>query len=814
MTEPTEPTEPEEPIEEEEEEDYPDNTTSRDDILNSEATSYDEWIDKINNLEFTAPDPSDYDTSSYEKIFQSLPVIIDSARYLYNTKTYRTQALLNESNVIFEDYKVKHKEILDKYPEETQHDQKVEELRALSNDYMNACLEITKRIDNINNEVNTETGFIGDVFIEGKLNNHDVSEYVLRSELEDYGKVDLTEYLKKNELKDEVYKQIPEIPFYINEMSCMITGMEEKIKNKLDKEALGYNDKETLVNGILFYNHQCCTLEEQSNKIAIKLFPLVEDNQMYYVDGWLYVKNYWNSEVVYRIRANALNTVVEVNTIDIIRSNGTNWTPAEGLHKISIGEEEQKKEYGAVIIDASDAYNWECYFTGYYHDIAVCEFVKGDIFTDIETFTVIDEHSLAKDINNKLALKADSEHTHTTEDITDLDISTFALKTELETKSDTNHKHTMADITDYEAPDIDTSNLATKDHTHNIYDLIKVGDVFDHYETAINSFYNIDNDIFSYDVDQKTLKFATVPSGEWLFWFNFDIFTNDLVNNKSTISVRLNNAQEYSYTNEAMNFSIIGGLGCAEGLKITLPQDDSFNAKISILRLEGFSKNITEVKQYSIIKAGNVLDERLVNGRGLITFIGMKVMPELSSTPNVFYKYYYKVDYMPEYGKGTFPLCKADSPCFQCKALLYGNGTGLMVFAFDIVYMNVHPEFGYICPYRMIGNSIQEPNASLVKATATDGQEIICLRLEWYGPSPGWFDYTIVSNQDIAGDDIEIESETALPNFEFYPILKDAKKDELSNEWGTDIATEGAVVKYVDAKIAELEARVAALEGK
>ena len=48
-TEPTEPEEPEEPIEEEEEEDYPDNTTSRDDILNSEATSYDEWIDNMMN---------------------------------------------------------------------------------------------------------------------------------------------------------------------------------------------------------------------------------------------------------------------------------------------------------------------------------------------------------------------------------------------------------------------------------------------------------------------------------------------------------------------------------------------------------------------------------------------------------------------------------------------------------------------------------------------------------------------------------------------------------------------------------------------
>ena len=147
--------------EEEEEEDYPDNTTNRDDILNSEATSYDDWIQQIDNIEFTAPDPSDFDTSSYEKIFQSLPVIIDSARYLYNTKTYRTQALLTESNVIFEDYKVKHQAILDKYPDDTQKDQKVEELRALSNDYMNACLEITKRIDNINNEVDRETGFIG-----------------------------------------------------------------------------------------------------------------------------------------------------------------------------------------------------------------------------------------------------------------------------------------------------------------------------------------------------------------------------------------------------------------------------------------------------------------------------------------------------------------------------------------------------------------------------------------------------------------------------------------------------------------------------
>ena len=85
----------EQPIEEEEE-DYPDNTGMRDDIIDSQPKSYEELVNELNNLQLEAPEPLDIDTSSYEKIFQALPVIIDNAKCIYNTKTYRTEALLQK----------------------------------------------------------------------------------------------------------------------------------------------------------------------------------------------------------------------------------------------------------------------------------------------------------------------------------------------------------------------------------------------------------------------------------------------------------------------------------------------------------------------------------------------------------------------------------------------------------------------------------------------------------------------------------------------------------------------------------------------
>ena len=315
----------EKPIEEEEEEDYPDNTTKRDEIANSQPKSYGELVNELNNLKIDSPDPLNIDTTSYEKMFQAIPVIIDNARYIYNTKTYRTEALLKESDNVYQEYSQQFDEIMNKYPLEEQKQQKIEELKIINNDYMQKNLEIVNRINDLNKGITEETGFIGDVYIEGKLNNHPVSEYVLRSELEDFGQADLSEYLKIVNLRKELIKQFPELSFIFTEMS----SFEDKLQLKIDKEIFGIDDTKTLVSDILFYNKHCCSLSEESNKIAVKILPLVEDNQYYYIDGYLYVKNYWNSEVVYRISAHAKNKSVEVSKIEIIRRPGR--LPASGL---------------------------------------------------------------------------------------------------------------------------------------------------------------------------------------------------------------------------------------------------------------------------------------------------------------------------------------------------------------------------------------------------------------------------------------------------------------------------------------------------
>ena len=180
-----------------------------------------------------------------------------------------------------------------------------------------------------------------------------------------------------------------------------MSGFEEKLKDKLDKDVFGRDDKETLVSNILFYNKYCCSLKEPSDNIAVRLLPLVEDNQYYYIEGYLYIKNYWNSEVVFRISAHALNKEVEVNKIEIIRSNGSNWTPLEGFHKLIVSE----KEYAGVIVESNDSYSWDVYFTGYYHDIIVCNICKKDSFIDQSVYEVIDENALSKDIYEKIFMR-------------------------------------------------------------------------------------------------------------------------------------------------------------------------------------------------------------------------------------------------------------------------------------------------------------------------------------------------------------------------------------------------------------------------
>ena len=202
MTEP-EP-EPEPPVEEEEEEKLPDNTTNRDDILNSQPKNYNEWIEYINNLEITVPDVPDIDFNDEQQIFSHIPILIDACQCIYNTRNYRFESYANISNDLYNTYKGNYENLQNKYqtlideinndqtltPEDKEQqltelaEQKGDELKELNTDYLNKSFLLAKEMKALKEQTKTETGFIGDVYIDGKLNNHDVSEYVLKEQLD------------------------------------------------------------------------------------------------------------------------------------------------------------------------------------------------------------------------------------------------------------------------------------------------------------------------------------------------------------------------------------------------------------------------------------------------------------------------------------------------------------------------------------------------------------------------------------------------------------------------------------------------------
>ena len=438
--------------EEEEEQHYEDNTQYRDDILQTQPKTYDEWINYINNLQINVPDIPDVDFNDENEIFAHIPVIIDACKYIYNTRNYRFESYANAANELYTTYKQSYEDIQNKYAglfndidnkyidivnkinsditltdddkqqqltaleQQKQNDinetttNKENEVLTLNTDYMNKCYAIVQKVNEVKQQTTTETGFIGDVYIEGKLNNHPVSEYVLRSELktDDDGNImiDLDDYVKREELnkysltththdeyikKDNVNELFKQYEFYLFKM-------EDKLNIKFDKSTFGYSDDETVINKLFYYNKKCDTLTEQSNNIAVKLLPLVNDDQVYFIYGYLYIKNYWNSEVVYKIECKAINSNVEVNTIDIIRSNGTNWTPLEGLHKITISG----KSYVGVIVKSDDAYNWNVYYSGYYNDVNLCKIVKENEYVDVSVYEVLNFVSVKEELNDKL----------------------------------------------------------------------------------------------------------------------------------------------------------------------------------------------------------------------------------------------------------------------------------------------------------------------------------------------------------------------------------------------------------------------------
>ena len=597
----------EEPIEEEEEEEehYEDNTQYRDDILQSQPKTYDEWINYINNLQINVPEVPDVDFTDENDIFAHIPVIIDACKYIYNTRNYRFESYAKAANELYTEYKENFQNIENGYsglftdidskyiekineinnnelltPEEKQEQlaeieeqkqnditntitNKENDILTLNTDYMNKCYVLVQKVQDVKNQTKTETGFIGDVYIEGNLNNHPVSEYVLRSELttgedgnitinlDDYAKKeDLDKYALKEHTHDEYIKK-DDINECFKQYEFYLLKMEDKLNLKLDKSTFGFSDDETVINKLFYYNHKCNSLEEQSNSIAVKILPLVNDDQVYFVYGYLYVKNYWNSEVIYKIEAKVKNTTVEVNTVDIIRSNGTHWNPLENLHKITVGE----KSFAGVVINAEDAYNWSVYFSGYFNDINLCKIVKENEYTDDLTFDLVNYSTVKTELNDKIT----SEISSVNESITD-------IKTELNDKISTDINTINENITNIKEEldtkitgDIDTINetLASKsDINHNHDDIYAKKD---HYHEQPDSlFFPVGKKQLRIDGDGITLREAATYNDLFIKPENIE-FSNSKTEQSVSItpdSIKINDVP-VRLTNQKITFDDI-----------------------------------------------------------------------------------------------------------------------------------------------------------------------------------------------------------------------------------------------------------------
>ena len=488
------------PTEEEEEKPDPE-YEHRENVINSTPQSYEEWVAYVNNIEVSIPEIEDIDLGDTEEIYKRIPSTIDATKYIYDTRLYRYRDLVELSKDTYDKYKKDYENIQTKYnntkatindkydklkedietasfsdeekqtllktnEEERQKElapiiqTEKNEIKTLNEDYLQKSFTLALKLKELKENKNQETGFVGDVYIDGKLNNREIDEFATKREIEE------SENRVIARIDDFSNDVSPKISFFYSELNSMINSVNEKLDTKIDKELFGISSEETLINKIYYYNKFCCSLNEHSNKISVVLLPLVDDDQYYYIVGYLYIKNYWNSEVVYSIQAHAINKEVEVIDCRVIRSNGSKWNPLDGLRKITQGD----NTYAGVVIESEDAYNWNVFYSGYFHDVNTCKILKEDDFSESDVFTNVSNttlnetiNTLKEDIDTKLETISNKFNEYTNTKTLDTKLETISnkfneytntktLDTKLADKANKTHTHTMDEITNLAFP--------------------------------------------------------------------------------------------------------------------------------------------------------------------------------------------------------------------------------------------------------------------------------------------------------------------------------------------------------------------------
>ena len=199
--------------------------------------------------------------------------------------------------------------------------------------------------------------------------------------------------------------------------------------------------------------------------------------------------------------------------------------------------------------------------------------------------------------------------THTSSDITDAITIYYPDETAMDEKL----------ITGKAVKEYTKSQFADKGHTH---ELVK---------EYINNLPMVEssNRFFEFDTGSGNVTFTmkTVPNGEWSVKFDVYCENNSLVgeNSYTEHNVSIKSSESYSNSNEDFGFSIVGGQGCAEGIKISLPTSECY-FEVVVNETTGFEKNYnSDNTSREYYRNRTPLDERIFSGRAIKNFIKANV---------------------------------------------------------------------------------------------------------------------------------------------------------------------------------------------
>ena len=178
-----------------------------------------------------------------------------------------------------------------------------------------------------------------------------------------------------------------------------------------------------------------------------------------------------------------------------------------------------------------------------------------------------------------------------------------------------------------------TETFAAKEHTHRVSDIKIYGeDVITEYGNNVTNGLIFDGKLFTYqqESDGYSFKLKNVPQGEWYMRINFTIEGNNLTNFKDSVNAEIRSTESYSKENEDIGYTIKGGKGCAEGIKVTVKYGTYLDIYIREATGIELPSNAT-LPRDEIAFVGTPINSRFIYGSAVKGFIGREVIPLITA---------------------------------------------------------------------------------------------------------------------------------------------------------------------------------------